>query len=93
MQLDFLMGCLIALLFLLGGLKIFLAGSGFFRGFSEGFWAAVFNRLIVGSRQPPGDRSPLGCLLMVVLALLLLGCVGPIVVLLLTGLAGSIPVK
>ncbi len=93
MQPDICAGFFMSLLFLLAGLKMLLSGLVPFRGFAEGFWAAVFNRLIVGSRQPPEGRALFGCLLLAVLSLLLVGCVGPILMVLLVGLSGTVPVR
>jgi hypothetical protein len=76
-------GLALVLMFLLLGLKL-LGGLGLplLRGFSEGFWAAVWNRILVGKRSR-GGTSPSGCLVVILVLLF---------VLFLIGLVGSIRV-
>lgn len=92
MQPDPCAGFFVSWLFLLVALKLILGMSGVFHGFWPGFWAGFFDRLFVGSRRP-GTSGPIGCLVLEVFVLLSMGCIGPILSLLLSGLAGPNPGK
>ena len=70
------MEILVVLAFLLIAMKSLLGGSGFFRGFSIGFWNGFFDWLFVGRRRPPRTRGCLGCLLVSALLLFLLILIG-----------------
>jgi hypothetical protein len=74
-QQDPVASLLLTMAFLVLGLRFLLGRSGIFRGFSEGFWAAFWSLLLLGSRRSPGSANPLGCLVRLVLSLLLLGLV------------------
>src|SRR5688572_15112081 len=99
MQADPCAGLCVSLMFLLFALSTILGGRRIFRGFSEGFWAAFFYRLLVGTRHHPrtrgrrGRRGPAACLLIVAILVFGLGCAGPMLLLFLMGVAGPIPAK
>lgn len=92
MQPDPLAGLLLSLAFLFLGLRFLLGTTGYFRGFSEGFWAAFWSLLLLGSRRPPATANPLGWLVRLVVSLMALVFLG-LALLTLMGLAASLPAK
>lgn len=64
---------LLAMGILVIGLGWCLSWFGIFRGFWTGFWAGFFTRLFVGTLRPPGGGWGLGCALLLLAVLLLLG--------------------